>query len=166
VDEGVQGLRRVFGNSGRVDENEDQSTFDRRGWYVANSHSPTMKEMERNILDGVLVEVEISSKKSPEVEDVPPFDLEVRRVIRIVLAGSVVRVQGGRWREFGGEGFCEARGSGRYQFQSSRNSGEDEKTHDRRPASVSKRIPNSTTEPPTRSEYPDRTSSPNQRCCE
>lgn len=74
-----------------------------------------MKKMERDVLDGVLVEVEISSQKSPEVEDVSSLDLEVRRVIRVVLAGSVVDVERGRWREFGGEGFWKKEGTRKSQ---------------------------------------------------
>jgi hydrogenase maturation factor HypE len=48
-----------------------------------------MKQMERNILECVLIQVEISSKKSPDVEDVSAANLELGAVVGIVRRAGV-----------------------------------------------------------------------------
>jgi hypothetical protein len=52
------------------------------------SHLPLPQEMERHVLERVSQQIELASKDSPDVEDVPAADLECRSSRAIIVAES------------------------------------------------------------------------------
>ena len=65
-----------------------------------------MEKMKSNVLERVLVEGEVAAEESPKVEDVSSVDLEVGRVIRVVLARRPRRVLLVDGRQLGRERDC------------------------------------------------------------